>query len=176
MIMIFYSHILTLLLLHLPNATARTFTVVNLCPYTIWHVPTHFYCLLRRVPRSSDLSLTAMQACSGWCLPATSALHRLLNALSGLHRPLRRTKCAAIPNGVCFQHLFITASLIYLYISRWESPPYTSTQFSVPDNWKSGRIWVRIFLLSLPLRAPTRASFWLFFRVAETVTLPRSPE
>jgi hypothetical protein len=41
--MIFYSLILlSLLLLQLPSATARTFTVVNLCPYTIWHVPAHF--------------------------------------------------------------------------------------------------------------------------------------
>lgn len=40
--MIFYSLILTLLLLQLPSATARSFTVVNLCPYTIWHVPAHF--------------------------------------------------------------------------------------------------------------------------------------
>src|SRR6266404_3335936 len=30
---------------------------------------------LRRVPRRSDLSLMAMQACSGWCPPATTALH-----------------------------------------------------------------------------------------------------
>jgi hypothetical protein len=148
------------------------------------------YCLLRGVPRRSDLSLTAMQACSGWCPPATAAPHRLLNVLSDLHRPLRRTKCAAIPNGVCFQHPFLTTPFIYLSISRWESPPYSSAQFSVPDNWKSGRIWVRIFsflptpsppvpgcIISLTfLRARTRASFRLFFRVAETVTLPRPLE
>jgi hypothetical protein len=120
--------------------------------------PRPIYCLLRGVPRRSDLSLTAMQACSGWCPPATPTPHRLLNALSDLHRPLRRTKCASIPNGVCFQHLFLTAPLIYLYASRWESPPYTSAQFSVPDNWKSGRIWVRIFSF-LPNSFTARA--WL---------------
>lgn len=132
------------------------------------------YCPSRRVPRSSDLSLTAMQACSGWCPPPT---HRLLNAPSDLHRPLRRTKCTTIPNGVCFQYLFLTTSPIHLhlYISRWESPPYTSTQFSVPDNWKSGRIWVRIFSPALSplvpgcipadvLRARTRASFLVGFQ------------
>jgi hypothetical protein len=111
------------------------------------------YCLLRGVPRRSDLSLTAMQACSGWRPPTTAAPHRLLNALSDLHRPLRRTKCAAIPNGVCFQHLFFTTPLISLSISRWESPPYSSAQFSVPDNWKSGRIWVRISSF-LPTSSP----------------------
>jgi len=77
------------------------------------------YCLLRRVPNRSDLTLLAIQACSGWCPPATSALHHLLNALSDLHRPLRRTKCASIPNGVCFQHLFphnLTYLSTYLFI------------------------------------------------------------
>lgn len=69
-IMIFYSPILSLLLLQLSSTTARTFTVVNLCQYTIWHVPAHFHCLLRRVPRRSDQSLTAMQACGGWYPPA----------------------------------------------------------------------------------------------------------
>ena len=132
------------------------------------------YCPSRRVPKSSDLSLTAMQACSGWCPPPT---YRLLNAPSDLHRPLRRAKCTTIPNGVCFQYLFLTTSPIHLhlYISRWESPPYTSTQFSVPDNWKSGRIWVRIFSPALSplvpgcipadvLRARTRASFLVGFQ------------
>ncbi len=40
-VMVFYPSILTLLLLQLPSATARTFTVVNECPYTVWHVPAH---------------------------------------------------------------------------------------------------------------------------------------
>ncbi len=38
-IMIFYAPTLTLLLLQLTTATARTFTVVNECSFTIWHVP-----------------------------------------------------------------------------------------------------------------------------------------
>jgi hypothetical protein len=96
------------------------------------------YYLFRRVPRSSDLSLTAMQACSGWCPPATSALHRLLNALSGLHRPLRRTKCAAIPNGVCFQHLFLTTIThlsIYIYLDGSLPPtPPLNFQSQITGN------------------------------------------
>ncbi|KAI0276957.1 thaumatin-like protein [Russula aff. rugulosa BPL654] len=77
--MIFYSLILTLLLLQLPSATARTFTVVNLCSYTIWYIYT-------------DLSV---------------------------------------------------AQNVPQFPTGWESPSYTSAQFSVPDNWKSGRIWGR---------------------------------
>jgi len=78
--MIFYSPIISLLLLQLPSATARTFTVVNLCSYTIW--PAIY----------TDLSV---------------------------------------------------AQNVPQYPTGWESPPYTSAQFSVPDNWKSGRIWGR---------------------------------
>jgi hypothetical protein len=87
------------------------------------------YCLLRRVPRRSDLSVTAMhwQACSGWC-PPTSSPHRLLNALSDLHRPLCRSKCAAVPNGVRLRHLFLTASLIYIYLDG-RLPPRTPLNF-----------------------------------------------
>ena len=83
--------------------------------------------------------------------------------------------------------LLLAIPLMYIY--RWESPPSTSAQFSVPDNWKSGRIWVRIFpllpnsstagawLYSLSdLRAHARASFSLVFRAAESVTFPRAPE
>jgi len=78
--MIFYPLILTLLLPQLPSATARSFTVVNLCTYTIW--------------------------------PA------IYTDLSG-------------------------AQNVPQFPTGWESPPYTSAQFSVPDNWKSGRIWGR---------------------------------
>ncbi|KAF8263475.1 Osmotin thaumatin-like protein [Lactarius quietus] len=65
----------------LPGATAqqRRFTVVNTCPFTIWHIFT---------------DLTVAQ------------------------------NVPAFPTG-------------------WESPPATSVQFNVPDNWKSGRIWGR---------------------------------
>ncbi|KAN0107272.1 Thaumatin family domain containing protein [Russula decolorans] len=92
--MIFYPLILTLLLPQLPSATARSFTVVNLCTYTIWHIYT-------------DLSV---------------------------------------------------AQNVPQFPTGWESPPYTSAQFSVPDNWKSGRIWVRIFSF-LPNSFTARA--WL---------------
>ena len=94
------------------------------------------YCLLRRVPRCSDLSLTAVQACSGWCPPATSAPHRLLNAHSDLHRPLRRAKCTAISNGVCFQHLLPTTSLIfYIYLDGSLPPtPPLSFQSQITGN------------------------------------------
>jgi hypothetical protein len=78
--MIFYSLIPTLLLLQLPSATARTFTVVNQCSYTIWPAIYTDLSVAQNVPQS--------------------------------------------PTG-------------------WESPPKNSTQFSVPDNWKSGRIWGR---------------------------------
>ena len=30
----------------------------------------------------------------------------------------------------------------------WESLPFTSVQFYVPDNWKAGRIWVSTLALS----------------------------
>ena len=72
-------------------------------------------------------------------------------------------------------------------ISRWESPPNNSTQFSVPDNWKSGRIWVRIFsflpnsfiavpgyILFLTFVGAHAHFFLIVFRVAETVTFPRT--
>ncbi|KAH9033396.1 thaumatin family-domain-containing protein [Lactarius pseudohatsudake] len=61
-----------LALAQLPSATARLFTVVNACPFTIWHV------------------------CGTYLMP-----------------------------------------------EDWESPPTTSVQFGVPDNWKAGRIWGR---------------------------------
>ncbi|KAH9972553.1 thaumatin family-domain-containing protein [Lactifluus volemus] len=60
------------------GATARLFTVVNACPFTIWHIYT------------------------------------------------------AAGNG--------TAPI---FPTGWESPTLTSTQFAVPDNWTSGRIWGR---------------------------------
>ncbi|KAH9953751.1 thaumatin-like protein [Russula dissimulans] len=72
-----FRHVVLLALL--PSATARLFTVVNTCPFTIWHIYT-------------DLTV-------------------------GQNVPL-------FPTG-------------------WESPPYTSVQFAVPDNWTSGRIWGR---------------------------------
>ncbi|KAH9987193.1 thaumatin family-domain-containing protein [Russula vinacea] len=81
MIMRSYFPILTLPLLQLPSAFARTFTVVNTCTYTIW--------------------------------PAVD-----------LHRPYSCTERPAIPNGMGVS-------------------PSTSAQFTVPDNWKSGRIWGR---------------------------------
>jgi len=72
--------ILSLALLRLPSATARSFTVVNTCTYTIW-----------------------------------PAIYTDLSAGNNVPQ---------FPTG-------------------WESPPSTSAQFSVPDNWKSGRIWGR---------------------------------
>jgi hypothetical protein len=143
--MIFYSLILSLALLRLPSATARSFTVVNTCTYTIWYAPVYLVILSRRVPRRSDLSLAVMQARSG-CIPAIPAFHRFLNSISDLHRPLRRKQCTTVPNWARFQHLPLLA-IPLMYIYRWESPPSTSAQFSVPDDWKSGRIWVRIFPL-----------------------------
>ncbi|KAF8477825.1 thaumatin family-domain-containing protein [Russula ochroleuca] len=75
-----YLPILTLPLLQLPGATARVFTVVNTCSYTIWPAIYTDLTVAQNVPQ--------------------------------------------FPTG-------------------WESPPSTSTQFTVPDNWKSGRIWGR---------------------------------
>ncbi|KAH9025717.1 thaumatin family-domain-containing protein [Lactarius deliciosus] len=68
-----------LALAQLPGATARLFTVVNACPFTIWHMYT-------------DLTIAQ--------------------------------NVPPFPTG-------------------WESPPTTSVQFGVPDNWKAGRIWGR---------------------------------
>ena len=82
--MIFYSLILSLALLRLPSATARTFTVVNTCTYTIWYAPVYLVILSRRGPRRSDLSLVVIQACSE-CIPAITAFHRFLNTLPDLH-------------------------------------------------------------------------------------------
>ena len=109
--------------------------------------------LLSLVPRTESDPFFDGYAGLQWVASSCNLCpHRLLNTLSDLHRPHCRTKRAAIPNRVCLQHPFPTTPLIYLSIypsiSRWESPPYTSVQFSVPDNWKSGRIWVRIFLFS----------------------------
>lgn len=84
LIMIFYSLILSLALLRLPSATARTFTVVNTCTYTIWYAPVYLVILSRRGPRRSDLSLVVIQACSE-CIPAITAFHRFLNTLPDLH-------------------------------------------------------------------------------------------
>ncbi|KAN0133077.1 thaumatin family domain containing protein [Lactarius tabidus] len=67
-------------LAQLPSATARLFTVVNTCPFTIW--PAIY----------TDLS--------------------------------QGTTVPSFPTG-------------------WESPPATSVQFGVPDNWRAGRIWGR---------------------------------
>jgi hypothetical protein len=153
--MIFYSLILTLLLLQLPSATARTFTVVNLCSYTIWYVPAHFSCAAYRGVLTFLLrrSRPAVGAVLLLPLPPPSPKCSLRSTLtSPLHKMCRNSQ-----RGV-FQHLFLTTPLIYLSISRWESPPYTSAQFSVPDNWKSGRIWVRIFSF-LPNSITARA--WL---------------
>jgi hypothetical protein len=62
--------------------------------------------------------------------------HRLLNAPSDLHRPHRRTKCATIPDGVCFQHLFLTIephSSIFIYLDG-SHPPI------IPLNFQSRTI------------------------------------
>lgn len=73
-VMIFYPSILYLALLQLPSATARSFTVVNTCTYTIWYAPIYLVTLSRRIPRRSDLSLAVMQACSK-SIPAIPAFH-----------------------------------------------------------------------------------------------------
>lgn len=35
------------------------------------------------------------------------------------------------------------ASNVPAYTTGWEAGAYTAVSFSVPDNWKAGRIWVR---------------------------------
>ncbi|KAI0251571.1 thaumatin-like protein, partial [Lactifluus subvellereus] len=74
MITMLYLSFLSLALL--PGATARLFTIVNGCPFTVWHIFTG--------------------------------------------------------NGTG-----------PLFPTGWQSPPLTSAQFAVPDNWRSGRIWGR---------------------------------
>ena len=143
--MIFYSSILSLALLHLPSATARSFTVVNTCTYTIWYAPICLVFLSRRIPRRSDLSLAVIQACSK-CIPAIPAFHvsqtqfyfQIYTDLSA------GNSVPQFPTGRV-SNIFSFWQFPLMYIYRWESPPSTSAQFSVPDNWKSGRIWVRIF-------------------------------
>lgn len=39
--------------------------------------------------------------------------------------------------------IYVQALMIRLFIS-WEAGAFTSVSFSVPDNWKAGRIWVGI--------------------------------
>ena len=140
----------------LPNANARLFTVVNTCPFTIWHVPAPPSVLSRaRCVLTFD-----GDAGPPWVSPATST-HRLLTQFQiytdlnvAPNVPIFPTGCAQ-PYTTPHTHSLLTTSLC-LY--RWESPPFTSAQFAVPDNWKSGRIWVRIFFLAP--RCPSKdASF-----------------
>ena len=149
--MIFYSYLLPLALLRLPGVTARQFTVVNSCSYTVWHVPIDLVILSRRLPRRSDLSLTVIQACSG-CPPAIPASHCFLNLLFRSSPTLTSHRmCRNMQRGASDIFSFWRShSCIY----RWEAAPSTSVSFTVPDNWKAGRIWVRIFSFfpQLPVR------------------------
>lgn len=42
-------------------------------------------------------------------------------------------------------YYWVAASLI----GRWEAAPFTYVVFQVPDNWVSGRIWVRMSMFFL---------------------------
>ncbi|KAL5478587.1 hypothetical protein ACEPAI_2771 [Sanghuangporus weigelae] len=74
---------------------ARTFTVANNCPFTIWYVRS----LLRSVALA-DIS----------------------------YRPGMYTD-------------MVISTDAPDYPTGWLADPYTSVSFSVPDNWKAGRIW-----------------------------------
>lgn len=39
-----------------------------------------------------------------------------------------------------------------LGIYRWEAPAGNTTSFTVPDNWKSGRIWVHLQFFNYLIR------------------------
>ena len=45
--------------------------------------------------------------------------------------------------GSCPLDLFVLVHILK-YNFRWEALAYSSVRFTVPDDWKAGRIWVRI--------------------------------
>lgn len=60
-----------------------------------------------------------------------------------------RRMCQALRPGAHFLDLFLLTYFIWpilIYCShwllRWEAPAGSQVSFAVPDNWKSGRIWV----------------------------------
>jgi hypothetical protein len=147
-------------LAQLPSATARLFTVVNTCPFTIWHVsgafPSTGVVLTRGLLLAGPpyvfrcpVSVCARQFLNHHRYTPTSAKEQLYRLSQQGTSRLR------------FQHLLTlrTTNSRHLHpICRWESPPATSVQFGVPDNWRAGRIWVRCFL-STPRK---KNSTWLF--------------
>ena len=133
--MTLYLSILSLALL--PSASARLFTVVNACPFTVWHVsPSVLLCVRGVLTLVDDLGLRY--------LPLVSCASRLLMFSRCIPLGTARDRCFLQGASSCIYLVMLLIRHLY----RWESPSLTSAQFAVPDNWNSGRIWVCIFSLS----------------------------
>ena len=78
--------------------------------------------------------------------PDTLTLHTHIIALRSIPTSLPDRMCRNSQLGA-FSTSSLSGNRTHTNLYRWESPPSTSAQFSVPDNWKSGQIWVRIFFL-----------------------------
>ena len=61
---------------------------------------------------------------------------------SALHRSQRRPERTRPANWVN-NLIHICVFLIHFNSYRWEQAAFQTVSFSVPDNWKSGRIWGR---------------------------------
>lgn len=122
-----------------PQTSARTMTVVNACPFTIWYV---YLRSARKVSRRIHLLVTSIPH-----RPAVSrsrkglfiALYRSL--CPDVHRSQCGDCCAELSNWVSVNDVLKS---LHQHGSRWEAQPSTSVSFTIPDNWTSGRIWVRV--------------------------------
>jgi hypothetical protein len=121
----------------------------------------HHMACIRTLP-CVILSVRSVLTIDGIRLQARSRYHLLQLSIAFQRRfrstptyPSRRTlhlfpRGTSNPTNKLNTAHFLINGFFFMH-NRWESPPYTSAQFAVPDNWTSGRIWVRIFLPALKL-------------------------
>ena len=63
----------------------------------------------------------------------------LLKVYLDVYGSQRCSQRSQLPNWVRLIVLWLLSPKEY---SRWEAGAYTAVSFTVPDNWKAGRIWV----------------------------------
>ncbi|KAG7094994.1 hypothetical protein E1B28_005790 [Marasmius oreades] len=79
-------------------------------------------------------------------MPVHSLLKITATSPSGLvcsRTPMLDPLVQTMPLGWIFVFVFVNFAHTHAIFRRWEAPSGSSVQFSVPDDWKAGRIWGR---------------------------------
>ena len=116
------------------GAAARTFTVYNNCPFTIWYVlpiSVRFVPVLTMFP-----GLLYVHSTIDPSTRADPLFRSSPTSTSALLAPT--TRLGAFMSHSHFQYIAVLTHSPH----SWEQRAYQAVSFSVPDNWKAGRIWV----------------------------------